>query len=268
MVPRGTTPGSGAERRFFLARAPSDGRAQLCDDEEHHASAVLRLAAGDRLIGLDGAGGAWPLAVHRRHAKGLDLEVAGEPERESRPGEPGALLPWIELAVALPRGAAAEEMLDRLTQLGAAALTPLLAERGQRAAPASDSSRRRRWLRIAREACKQSGRLWLPALNEAQESAELCRRSVGALVVLDPLAAGGISEWVDRQAPTRGRWTTALPLVVAVGPEGGFTPSEAADLAAAGAEAVRIGPHVLRIETAAEASLAILAERLFTRSRN
>lgn len=272
MSPRGTAPGSAAARRFFLEHAPADGRAELCADDLRHATSVLRLGAGDRALGLDGAGGEWPLAVRAgsgRGARSFELEVTGEPRREPRPGEEGASLPWFEIAVALPRGSAAEEMLDRLTQLGAAAITPLAAERGQRPVPAAEGTRHARWLRITREACKQSGRLWLPALGEAQTPAELASRRKGALLVLDPAANFGLSAWIDGTGSAALRDATARqPLVVAIGPEGGFTPEESTLFTTAGAHAVRIGPHVLRIETAAEASLAILAERAFTRSRS
>lgn len=272
MPPRGTAPGSAAARRFFLERTPADGRAELCADDLRHATTVLRLGAGDRALGLDGAGGEWPLAVRAgsgRGARSFELEVTGEPRREARPGEDGAPLPWIEIAVALPRGSAAEEMLDRLTQLGAAAITPVSTERGQRPIPAAEGTRHARWLRITREACKQSGRLWLPVLGESRTPAELASRPPSALVVLDPAATVGLSSWIEGAGAAALRDATASrPLVVAIGPEGGFTPEESAMFASAGAHAVRIGPHVLRIETAAEASLAILAERAFTRSRS
>jgi 16S rRNA (uracil1498-N3)-methyltransferase len=271
MSPRGTAPGRAAARRFFLESAPVGGRAELCADDMRHATQVLRLGAGDRALGLDGAGAEWPLQVREsagRGARALELEVTGEPRREPRPGEALAPLPWIEIAVALPRGAAAEEMLDRLTQLGAAAITPLTTDRGQRA-PVTEGSRHARWLRITREACKQSGRLWLPALGEARTPAALTRRPQAALLVLDPLAAGGLSDWIDGASGAALREATEnRPLVVAIGPEGGFSPEESATFAAAGAESVRVGPHVLRIETAAEASLAILSERAFRRFRS
>ncbi len=271
MSPRGNAPGSAAARRFFLERTPVDGRAELCADDLQHATRVLRLGAGDRALGLDGAGAEWPLTVRAsagRGARELELEVTGEPRREPRPGEALSALPWIEIAVALPRGAAAEEMLDRLTQLGAAAITPLATDRGQRP-PVTEGTRHVRWLRITREACKQSGRLWLPALGEARTIAELTHRQLAALLVLDPIANDGLSDWIEGASGAALREATAgRPLVVAIGPEGGFTPQESAAFAAAGAEAVCVGPHVLRIETAAEASLAILSERAFRRFRS
>ncbi len=270
MPPRGTAPGSAAARRFFLERAPAppaNRGAMLCADDLRHATQVLRLSTGDRLFGLDGAGSEWPLAVVGRSARALELEVAGDARREARPGSPGAALPWIEIAVASPRGAAADEMLDRLTQLGAAAITPLRAERAQRPS-SSDGARRDRSARIAREACKQSGRLWLPELREPLSPAELVDRERAALVVLDPLAARGLSSWIDANDRAMRSANEAAPIVIAIGPEGGFTDAESAAFATAGAAAVRIGPHVLRIETAAEAALAILVERAFTRSRS
>lgn len=252
-----------------MARSPAVGTIELVDGDLRHALTVLRLAPGDRLIGLDGVGGAWPLIVSKRQARALEFEVAGDPEHQARPGAPGAALPWIEVAVAFPRTAPSEEMLGRLTQLGVAAITPLSAARAQRPASSELGGRHERWVRILREACKQSGRSWLPVLRSAEEPAALARRSLGALLVLDPRAEHGVSTWVDdHRDESVWTWTAERPLVVAVGPEGGFEDRELEQLVAAGAERVRLGPHILRIETAAEVALAVLAERLVTRPRS
>ena len=82
---------------------------------------------GDALIGLDGVGGAWPLVVSRAEPRAFEVELDGQPEREPAPGEEGAPLPWIEVCVPFPRGERAEAMVDRLVQLGTAAIRPLSA---------------------------------------------------------------------------------------------------------------------------------------------
>src|SRR5262249_20949889 len=153
--------GTAAERRFFLAGGVSGGRAELRGDEARHASQVLRLREGDRLTGLDGMGGSWPARVVRGLRDRGEVETAGEGGGDPRPGGPGAELPWIEIAVAWPRPGRLEEMLDRLTQLGAAGISRLSCERAGPHAGALSEPRRERSEHVLREACKQSGRTWL-----------------------------------------------------------------------------------------------------------
>jgi 16S rRNA (uracil1498-N3)-methyltransferase len=252
------------ERAFFLRAAP-EGAAppELAEEERVHARRVLRLAEGDPLVGLDGRGGRWPLVVRRVEAGRLELALAGEPEREPPPGDPAAALPWIEVAVPLPRERRAEEMLDRLVQLGAAALVPLAAERTQGERRGLAPSRLGRLERIAREACKQCGRAWLPEIHAPRTlGAHLDLRAGAPLAVLDPRAprSGGLRSFAERLPPGSG--TRERPIGLLVGPEGGFTPEELAAAARAGGVPIRLGPFVLRVETAAEAALAGLVQAL------
>jgi 16S rRNA (uracil1498-N3)-methyltransferase len=245
-----------ALRRFALRGAPEGGRCALAEGEAEHARRVLRLGVGDRLWGLDGAGGAWPLVVARSDARAFEVEVDGAPRREPAPGEAGATLPWIEVCAALPRGERAEALVDRLVQLGAAVLRPLRAARASPEARGEGARRTDRLERAARGAAVQSGRLWAlrieagaapasvlvqPALLDVRFEPGAAESALPALLALD--LAG----------------TRARPVRLWIGPEGGFDPAEVAQLDAAGARALRLGPHVLRIETAAEAGLALVA---------
>jgi 16S rRNA (uracil1498-N3)-methyltransferase len=243
-------------RLFHLAEAPEGGSAKLCAEDERHALQVLRIAAGERLFGGDGAGSAWPLEVVAAGRGGLELRVAGEPLSEPRPGSDGSWLPWIEVAVALPRGGRSEEMLGRLTQLGAAAVVPLVCERGQGQLRQPGAAKSEHLRRAAREACKQCRRLWTPELREPLTPAGLRGAYPSAdLLVLDPAAHVGLLDW------TRGRAARA-PITLAVGPEGGFTPAELESMQGSGGTAVRLGGYVLRVETAAEAAVAVLVSAL------
>lgn len=233
---------------------------ELTPADAEHARIVLRLAAGDRCIGLDGKGSAWPLVVTASDRRRFEVEIAGDPIREPAPGEPGSSLPWIEVAVAMPRGARAESMIDSLVQLGAAAVTPLITERSPPAAKSEGAHRRERWIRIAREACKQSGRLWELELNDPLDVEQLCRRELGARVRLDPRASVCLSDRLDSMA--RLNWTRKKPLVIVIGPEGGFELEEERVLEEVGALSASIAPHVLRIESAAVSALAIIVDRM------
>ena len=249
-------------RRFFLAEGLERGEPRLCAEDEAHAARVLRLGAGDELLGMDGRGALQPLRVVEREKTRLRLEAAGAAWREPAPGEPGAPLPWIEVAFAPPRGGRAEELVDRLVQLGAAALTPLVAERTQHGERAWADARLARIERTAREACKQARRAWLPVLHAPLPARELARqRPQAALGLLDPEGDARLVDWALALDPGLG--TRERPIVIAVGPEGGFASDELAALSSAGARPLCLGPHVLRIETACEAALAGLVQVLF-----
>jgi 16S rRNA (uracil1498-N3)-methyltransferase len=244
--------------RFFLATPHRAAAPRLLAGEAQHALRVLRLGPGDPLLGLDGEGGLWPLRIARAERDELELAPAGEPERDPAPGEPGAPLPWIELAVSWPRKGRAEEMLSALVQLGAAAITPLDARwRGNAPAPRAPDER---WLRIAREACKQCERTWLPELSEAKAPSRLLEERAGAAIaVLDARQGMSFDTWARSIVPghTAGIGTRERPILLAVGPEGGFTPEERELFLLRGATFVSLAPHVLRVETAAVAALAV-----------
>jgi 16S rRNA (uracil1498-N3)-methyltransferase len=243
---------------FFLAADGHSGEPRLRPEDERHAALVLRLVAGDPLVGLDGRGGRHPLRVRTVRKRSLALEPAGPAELVPAPGEAGSDLPWFEVAVAWPRRNRAEGMLDRLVQLGAAAIRPLRArQRGPEEVPESGA----RLERVAREACKQSGRAWLPELEPVLTPAELARfRAEAALAVLDPDAGLALDTWLRslRPAPI-GLGTRARPIVLVIGPEGGLADDERDVFLARGASFAWLGPHVLRVETAAEAAMAVAA---------
>ncbi|MBK7875682.1 MAG: 16S rRNA (uracil(1498)-N(3))-methyltransferase [Planctomycetes bacterium] len=251
---RAAPPVDGAsERRLFLAASPRDGRADLLEDDVEHATRVLRLGVGDRIVGLDGRGRSWRCAVAAIERRAVRLEGAELVAEEPEPGSAGALDPAITLHVALPRPGPAEELLDRAVQLGVTRFVPLVTERSGPHARELSPGKRERYERILRTALKQSGRLWCPELAEPEAVGVLLARGfTGRAAVLAPRGATTLLAWAGADRSAR-----SFELVV--GPEGGFTEAEEQALVARGATACRIARHVLRIETAAEAALALLA---------
>jgi 16S rRNA (uracil1498-N3)-methyltransferase len=224
--------------RFFLAEPPSHGRGRLVGDEARHLVRVMRCRVGDEVVAFDGRGTSWRARVASigRDEAVLDLGAAVV-EAATRDAP-------LTLAVALPKGDRQKWLVEKLTELGAPRLVPLVTTRGvAEATPAAVE----RLGRSVIEACKQCGRDTLMAIAEPRTVAEVvaAHRATGGIVVAD---RGG--------APLAG---FDRPVVALVGPEGGFTAEELAAVEAAGGRRVSLGPHVLRIETAAIALAARLA---------
>lgn len=226
--------------RFFLPEPPSGGRGRLVGDEARHLIRVMRCRVGDEVVVFDGRGTSWRARVASVGRDEAMLELAAAAV------EPPRAAP-VTLAVALPKGERQKWLVEKLTELGVTRLVPLVTTRGvAEATPAAVE----RLGRGVIEACKQCGRDTLMAIAEPRTVAEVVgdHRAAGRIVVAD--RAG---------APVAVAAAEQRPVVALVGPEGGFTADELTAVEAAGGRRVSLGPHVLRIETAAIALAARLA---------
>ena len=224
--------------RFFLTQPPRDGRAVLTGDEARHLARVMRCAVGDEVVVFDGRGTSWRARVATIGRDEVGLELGAAAIASATPRVP------LTLAVALPKGERQKWLVEKLTELGVARLVPLATTRGvAEATPAAVE-------RLARgviEACKQCGRDTLMEVAPPRSVAEIAR-DPGHGVTLLVADRDGLP--LDTSAG-EGR-----PIVAVVGPEGGLTAEELATLEAAGGRRVSLGPHVLRVETAAIALAA------------
>lgn len=229
--------------RFFLLSPPHAGRALLEGDEARHLVRVLRGKVGDLVRVFDGSGVEWPARVMMIGRDEVTLDL-GEPLVAAV-----VITSPLTLAVALPKGDRQKWLVEKLTELGVARLVPLVTLRGVAEATPAAAHRLRRGVL---EACKQSGRNTLMEIGEPQTIAEILRQRPAAalMLVADPGAPP-----LDTSSPA----TAGHTVLGFVGPEGGFTADELALLAAAGVERIGLGPHILRVETAAIALAARLA---------
>lgn len=217
----------------------------LPDPAANHVLRVLRLAAGDAITLFDGSGTDFD-AVLTVVARGkVTAEVgAGRAVEAESPLR-------ITLLQGVSRGPRMDTVMQKATELGVHRVQPVLASRSVvRLDAERGGSRLAHWQRIVISACEQCGRSVLPEVLPPRTLDEaLADLPPGtARLTLDPRAAQGVDELLG--GSTR--------VVLAVGPEGGFTADEIGILAAAGFRGLRLGPRILRTETAPLAALAIL----------
>jgi 16S rRNA (uracil1498-N3)-methyltransferase len=233
-----------AEPRFFIETDLAAGAAvDLPANVAHHAAHVLRLRDGDPVVLFNGRGGE---STGRLAARGSQVELTGHAavERES-PVAVTLVQAWIATDKL-------EWTVEKATELGVARIVLATTRRSVVRLDAARLSRRVERLReIAIAACCQCGRNRVPPIVAFGDlAAALTDAGAGATgVALQPDASRSL---VDIAAATPG------PLAIAVGPEGGFDADEFALLRRAGFELARLGPRVLRTETAGLAALAAL----------
>lgn len=239
------SPTAAAEPLFYCASLDSEHEVvALGGEEARHAHRVRRLAAGDRLWLFDGHGTLARGRLRRITERGRLIEVLLE-ERRRLPPPPTRL----HLACALPKGERVSVLLDMATQLGMTAFTPLLCARSV-VKPGPNAAAR--WQRICLEACKQSRRLHLPALHAPATPEEVAARAAQQGEVVWIAHPGGAPLAALEPAATSAA-------TVLIGPEGGFTERELAQVTASGGKVLDLGEAILRIETAAVAVLAALS---------
>jgi 16S rRNA (uracil1498-N3)-methyltransferase len=208
-----------------------------------HVGRVLRLGVGAQLTVFDGTGGEYPATIVESRGTVLRVRLGTHCriERES-PLK-------ITLAQALVRGERMDWVIQKATELGVAVLVPLVTERSVVKLDAHQADKRREhWRGIAIAACEQCGRNRLPEILPPAPLGEfLSTARDGTRVLLDPAAEAGLQ--------TIG---TVLAVTLLIGPEGGLSPDERALAIDAGFTPVRMGPRVLRTETAAIAALSAL----------
>ena len=236
--------------RFFITTQPAGDRAVLEGDEARHLTRVLRAKVGDTVSLFDGRGREWPARVALLGRDRVELDT-GEPAIDPLPP---AAIP-LTLAVALPKGDRQKWMVEKLTELGAAKLVPLETTRGVAEATASAQARLER---VVIEACKQCRRNTLMEIAAGRPLDRLLAEvPAGACVVIAhpggrPLDAAAVPP-------------TATAMIALVGPEGGFTDEELTAADRAGVIRISLGPHILRVETAAIALAArLVSSRLST----
>ena len=222
--------------RIFCTEIPEAGSVFTPDSREsEHLFKVFRARPGDAVELLDGRGSrAAAEVLPGRQVQVNEVKFCPEPEEK------------LHLCCALPRRQKFDALLKQAAELGAWTIRPLNCERS-----VAEGNPRERWDLLLQEACKQSGNPYLPVIHR-EETVKDCLETLknenidifyGSVKVVDLRDSG-----LPRQRQK----------AVLIGPEGGFTDAEIAAIENAGGKPLNLGPHILRLETAAVAALAVL----------
>lgn len=235
---------------MFVSDTARLGRGEftLAGAEGRHASTVRRIAPGERVDVTDGAGLLAECVVTGVRPGELDLAVV---ERRHEP-EPGCRVVVVQ---AIIKGDGGELAVQLMTEVG---VDVIIAWAAKRCVPTWRPDRQdkslARWRATAREAAKQSRRSRFPEVaGQAQQAQVLDRvRDAALACVLEPGAPDALAAMALPEAGD---------IVLVVGPEGGITPAELAELTSAGAVPARLGPHVLRGSSAGAVAAALVLSR-------
>ena len=227
--------------RFFIDAPLSLGQHELPEAQAHYIGRVLRHAAGDAVQLFDGSGQEYLGALIEVGKKAVRVEL-----REQLAGQAESPL-RIHLGQGLSRGERMDWAIQKATELGVSEITPIVSERCEvRLKDERADKRLAHWRQVAISACEQCGRSVLPVIHASVTLAEWQAHVQAELkLVLHPVAAPLESH--------------ARPHTLAflIGPEGGLSEAEVEQAKAAGFHAARLGPRVLRTETAPVVALAV-----------
>jgi len=240
-------PNRNSPRRLFLQADLTDRSVDLNDAQAHYLRHVLRLRSGDSVVLFNGLGDERHAVVDtltREHAKVQITQVA-EPLPES-PLE-------LSLVQAVAKADAMDLIIQKSTELGVRAISPVLTEFGVvRLDDARAARRADHWRKIARGACEQCGRHYPPTIHPPRELSHGLADvpPEGIRVALHP---GAVDTLHDITLGAGG----GLRLCLLVGPEGGLSEAELELADNAGFRRVSLGPRILRTETAAVAACTL-----------
>jgi 16S rRNA (uracil1498-N3)-methyltransferase len=236
--------------RFFISpKFIKDNNALIAGEEAHHVLDVMRLKRGDALQFFDGTGKVYYGRIVNAHSKEVRVEI--ERVREDMVTSNVE----VTLVQALPRKNRMECIVEKCTELGVNTIIPIHTHRAvvkldrKRAA-----SRHERWQRIAQEASKQCGRTRVPQVKGLTSWHDvlsfISEYDLGMLACL--------SEGTQNLRNVLGLHKEAKRVIMLIGPEGDFTPSEIDQACNAGCIPVSLGENVLKSDTAAISMLAVV----------
>lgn len=241
-------------KRFFLGESQiKNGQASLVGREYHHLKHVLRMQPGDEFEALDGKGHIYKAKITTMSDKEALCELSSPQEvlRED--------VLQVSLMVSVVQEKAMSVILQKLTELGVFSIYPVLSERSsQTIRPEDYEKKEERWLRIIQDAAKQSGNPVLPILHPIVPFSQFDWRKERTF----------FTDWLYLTPLGEERWTALWnhvqgsnqdhQILMAIGPEGGWSQAEEADFQKRGFWPMAFGDRILRAETAAVAAASVV----------
>ncbi|MBU7585445.1 MAG: 16S rRNA (uracil(1498)-N(3))-methyltransferase [Nostoc sp. TH1S01] len=213
----------------------------LTPQQLHYLGRVLRLREGDRFIAMDGMGKWWLAQLTGKQAQVLEtLSVETE------------LPVTITLMIALPKGCGFDEVVRCCTEIGVTCIAPVISDR---TLLHPSPQKLERWRRIAAEAAEQSERAFVPTILEPVAFSEALSQVNGHKYICE--ARGNYLHLLNC-LPNKGQMTNDRELIIATGPEGGWTEQELENAITSGFQAVSLGRRVLRAVTAPIVALSLV----------
>ncbi|WP_313327683.1 16S rRNA (uracil(1498)-N(3))-methyltransferase [Stutzerimonas balearica] len=226
--------------RFFVDLTLTLGRHELPDAQAHYIARVLRLGVGDAVQLFDGSGFEYRGRLCAVGKKQVQVELD-----ERHHGQAESPLK-IHLGQGLSRGERMDWAIQKATELGATEITPIISDRCEvRLNDERADKRLAHWRQIAISACEQCGRSVLPTLHAPQTLAQWLGIEADLKLLLHPVA----SPLAEHAAPSN--------LAMLIGPEGGLSEAEIDQARQQGFLPARLGPRVLRTETAPVVALSV-----------
>ncbi len=209
----------------------------------NHVSRVLRMKIGDNVCVFNGSGGSWLAEIINvaRQKVTINLLAYDKDSRESPLN--------IHLGQCLSRGERMDYAIQKATEMGVTSITPIFSEYcGVRINKERQEKRLHHWRQLAISSCEQCGRNILPVIHSPIDVTAWCSHNNADLkVVLHHRAKKTLSS-LDKPKS----------VMLLIGPEGGLSSTEIAQVEAKGFSPVVLGPRILRTETAPVASIALL----------
>ena len=234
-------------RVYVDAPLASGSELALPENTAMHLSRVLRLSVGDPCVLFNGDGRDYDARIVALDKRGLRVAVGSSSravENESRLR--------IVLLQGVARGEKMDLILQKATELGVAAFVPLWSQRSEVKLDGARADKRlAHWRGVVAAACEQSGRAYMPEVASP----------VPLATALQQLPPGGLRLILDPQGESTFAtldFDAAASVYLAIGPEGGWSDTDRAQLRAAGFQGLRLGPRILRTETAGLAAIAAL----------
>ncbi len=232
--------------RFFVdAELHPEGEFVLNEGTAHHVAHSLRLRKNDKIILIDPKGKEYSCKIQNIERKRVEVKIEGQ--LLSNTESPI----HVALGISLINTSKLDTIIRHVTELGVSEIIPFQSRRSQLKCHHVEK-RKKRWEEIVKNACQQSGRTRIPVVSGAVPFGEVIERDFPLKLISWEKEKGGTLRGIYEAHKKAGR------IILLVGPEGGFTEEEFKQATEKAFLPFSLGPRILRCETAAIASVALV----------